>query len=434
MKLRQIEKLPKFLIDLKFAIGILIVIAIASSLGSFIEQDESKNFYEINYSNKNPIYGFITAKLIFALGLDHTYTTWWFLGLLVILAISLTGCTLTRQFPLLKNSKEYFFKKRKESYLNLPFVIKFKKNFYLNEKILLKLQNLNLYLYQNKNLIYGYRGLIGRISPILVHLSLLIILFGGGLGAFKNFKAQEILPKGEIFHIQNTIKIGNFTSLPNITTRVNDFWVEYNNEKINQFYSNLSILDNFGNELKNQTISVNNPLRFKDVDIYQSDWNLLGIRLKNQETKKIYEYPVFPLKEKTKSWITWVKTDSSINTLIFDQFQNTFTIYSEEGELLETKNLNEYINEKYAVIDLLPATGLLIKFDPSIKFIYLGFGLLIITTFLSYLPYTQFWVLDYSKNIWIGSSTNRGKIQLEIEFENLIREMENKISKNSFSK
>jgi cytochrome c biogenesis protein len=222
--------------------------------------------------------------------------------------------------------------------------------------------------------------------------------------------------------------------LPNLTTRVNDFWVEYNNEKINQFYSNLSILDNFGNELKNQTISVNNPLRFKDVDIYQSDWNLLGIRLKNQETKKIYEYPVFPLKEKTKSWITWVKTDSSINTLIFDQFQNTFTIYSEEGELLETKNLNEYINEKYAVIDLLPATGLLIKFDPSIKFIYLGFGLLIITTFLSYLPYTQFWVLDYSKNIWIGSSTNRGKIQLEIEFENLIREMENKISKNSFSK
>ena len=238
----------------------------------------------------------------------------------------------------------------------------------------------------------------------------------------------------KILKLKNTIKIGNFTSLPNFTTRVNDFWVEYNNEKINQFYSNLSILDNFGNELKNQTISVNNPLRFKNIDIYQSDWNLLGIRLKNQETKKIYEYPVFPLKEKTKSWITWVKTDSSINTLIFDQFQNTFTIYSEEGELLETKNLNEYINEKYAVIDLLPATGLLIKFDPSIKFIYLGFGLLIITTFLSYLPYTQFWVLDYSKNIWIGSSTNRGKIQLEIEFENLIREMENKISKNSFSK
>ena len=65
------------------------------------------------------------------------------------------------------------------------------------------------------------------------------------------------------------------TTLPNITTRINDFWVEYKNSKINQFYSNLSILDNYGNELKNQTISVNNPIHFKNIDFYQSDWNLI---------------------------------------------------------------------------------------------------------------------------------------------------------------
>jgi hypothetical protein len=57
-----------------------------------------------------------------------------------------------------------------------------------------------------------------------------------------------------------------------------------------------------------------------------------------------------------------------------------------------------------------------------------------LTTLLSYLPYTQFWVFENSKDIWIGSSTNRGKIQLEIEFENLIREMENKLYKSVFIK
>ena len=102
----------------------------------------------------------------------------------------------------------------------------------------MKLHNLNIYLYQKGNLIYGYKGLIGRISPILVHLSLIIILGGSTLGAFKNFKAQEVLPKGEIFHIQNPLKIGRLTALPNITTRINDFWVDYKNNKINQFYSN----------------------------------------------------------------------------------------------------------------------------------------------------------------------------------------------------
>ena len=434
MKKLKIQKIPKILIDLKFSILILAMIALASSFGSFIEQDESTNFYEENYPITKPIYGFITSKVILTLGLDHVYNTWWFLLLLLILSISLVGCTLTRQFPLLNNSKDYFFRKQENSFLILPFSIKLKNSFYLKEAILLKLQNLNLYLYQKGNLIYGYKGLIGRISPILVHLSLIIILGGSTLGAFKNFKAQEVLPKGEIFHIQNPLKIGRLTALPNITTRINDFWVDYKNNKINQFYSNLSILDNYGNELKNQTISVNNPIRFNNVDFYQSDWNLLGIGIKNIENNQIYEYPVFQLNKNAKSWITWVNDSAKTKSLVFDQLDNTFSVYDENGQYLSTKNIGESITSKYTVIDLLPSTGLLIKYDPSITLIYIGFGLLMLTTLLSYLPYTQFWVYESSKNVWIGSSTNRGKIQLEIEFENLTRELENKIYQSVFTK
>ena len=434
MKVLKIQKIPKILIDLKFSILILALIAFASSFGSFIEQDEPKNFYEINYPLEKPIYGFVNSKLILTLGLDHVYNTWWFLLLLLILGLSLIGCTLTRQFPLVQNSKEYFFRKQSNSFLKLPFSIKLKMNFYLKELILSKLQKLNLYIYQKGELIYGYKGLIGRISPILVHVSLIIILGGSTLGAFKNFKAQEILPKGEVFHIQNPLKIGRLTPLPNITTRVNEFWVDYKNNKINQFYSNLSILDNYGNELKNQTISVNNPIRFNNIDFYQSDWNLLGIRIKNIENNQIYEYPVFQLNKNAKSWITWVNDSSKTVSIVFDQLENTFSTYDEKGNFLKIRNIGDNITNKYVLIDLLPATGLLIKYDPSIELIYLGFGLLMLTTLLSYLPYTQFWVFENSKDIWIGSSTNRGKIQLEIEFENLIREMENKLYKSVFIK
>jgi cytochrome c biogenesis protein len=264
----------------------------------------------------------------------------------------------------------------------------------------------------------------------LVHLSLLIILGGAGIGAFKNFKAQEILPKGEIFHIQNPIKIGWLTPLPTVTTRVNDFWVEYKNNKIRQFYSNLSILDNYGREIKNQTISVNNPLRYKQIDFYQSDWNLIGIRVKLINKEKNYEFPVFPLQKSSKSWITWIKEGNINRTVVFDQLQNTFLVYDESGKFLGINNIGEEIDKKWIVSDLLPSTGLLIKYDPSIPVIYLGFGLLMITALLSYLPYTQFWIFEEIKNVWIGTSTNRGKIQLEIEFENIIREIENKLSQN----
>jgi cytochrome c biogenesis protein len=79
MKLLKIQKSFKILTDLKFAILILGLLALGSSLGSFIEQEESIQFYEENYANK--IYGIIDSKLILTFGLDHVYTTWWFLSL-----------------------------------------------------------------------------------------------------------------------------------------------------------------------------------------------------------------------------------------------------------------------------------------------------------------------------------------------------------------
>ena len=432
MKLFKVQKSLKIFTGVKFALFILALIAVASSLGSFIEQDQGLLFYKENYPISHPIFGFITWKFITFVGLDHVYRTWWFFLLLLFLVFSLISCTLTRQFPIFSNSKEYFFRKKKKSFLTLPFSVKVKNFFYLKETILLKIQDLHFYIYQKGNFLYGYKGLIGRISPILVHFSLILILFGSFLSAFNNFKVQEMLPKGEIFHLQNPIQIGWFTYLPTVTTRVNDFWVEYENSRIHQFYSNLSILDSFGNEIQQQTISVNNPLRYRNIDFYQSDWNLLGIRFQTLKNNIIYESPFFSLEKTSKSWITWM-TDSETNlTLVFDQLQNTFLLYDQSGNFLNVHNVGDLIGSTFFVLDILPSTGLQIKYDPSIFIIYLGFGLLMLTACLSYLPYTQIWIFHQGEISWLGGSTNRGKIQLEIEFENLVRYIERLLSKNIF--
>ena len=55
-----------------------------------------------------------------------------------------------------------------------------------------------------------------------------------------------------------------------------------------------------------------------------------------------------------------------------------------------------------------------------------------LTALLSYLPYTQIWIFKENNNTWIGSTTNRGKINLEIEFENLIRTIEEDLKQNIF--
>jgi cytochrome c biogenesis protein len=430
-----LKKSLKVFTNLKFAIANLLVIAIFSSLGSFIEQDENITYYQENYPVEKPIYGFITWKSIIFAGLDHVYTNWWFILLLIILVISLVTCTFTRQFPLLFNAKEYFFKKYSSSFLKLPFSVRIKNIYYLKENILNKIQNLNFYIFQYGDLIYGYRGLIGRISPILVHVSLIIILGGSSWGAFNNFKAQEILPKGEIFHIQNPIKIGVITALPELNGRINEFWVEYSNNRIRQFYSNLSILDSDGNELKNQTISVNNPLRYKNIDFYQSDWNLLGIRIEEtNKDKPILEIPLFSLEKNSKTWLTWIQTDNNITrTITLDKLENNLNVYDEKGIFLKTINVGD-VFEGRKIVEIIPATGLQIKYDPSILIIYFGFGLLMVTAFLSYLPYTQIWIYNNGKICWLGSLTNRGKINLEIEFEKLTREIEKTLYKTKFKK
>ena len=88
--------------------------------------------------------------------------------------------------------------------------------------------------------------------------------------------------------------------------------------------------------------------------------------------------------------------------------------------------------DEHKVIEIIPSTGLQIKYDPSIPIIYAGFGLLMVTAFLSYLPYTQIWIYNKQDTCWLGSLTNRGKINLEIEFENLIREIEKILVRSPF--
>ena len=143
MKFKKVQTYIRLFTDLKFAIFVLFLIVFASSLGSIIEQDEPISFYEEKYPSVHPIYGFIDSKFILQLGLDHVYTVWWFLLLLIILGICLICCTITRQFPTFVNSKKFFFQKEKKSFQPFPFFVQMKVMGYTKELMIAKIQNLN---------------------------------------------------------------------------------------------------------------------------------------------------------------------------------------------------------------------------------------------------------------------------------------------------
>jgi len=415
----------KTIADLRFAIFILLVIANLSIIGTVIEQDQSIETYKLNYPLTNRVFGFLSWDIILKFGFDHIYTTWWFITLILLFGLSLLTCTSLQQLPSLKIARRcQFFRTTQQFYrLNISTNLQ-----YLSlPQILFKIKEKNYSIFQQKNIIYCYKGLIGRLAPIIVHFSMIIILFGTIVGSISGFKAQEIIPKTETFHIQNILNNGQCTLIPKVAIRINDFWITYTKQTtITQFYSDLSILNLDGNEIKRKTIFVNSPVKYNGIDYYQTDWNLIGLRIKNKDSS-IFQYPFINLPgNKEKLWLTWISTNSQLNeglTLLIDNLQGYCSVYNQIGNFIGNLELNESLKIKNSItlIDILSSTGLQVKSDPGILLIYLGFLFLMISTLISYITYSQLWIVQDKKELFIGGNTTRATFDFELEFLRLIK-------------
>jgi cytochrome c biogenesis protein len=420
------QKIFRLVADLRFSIFILLLISVFSITGTVIEQDQSIETYKLNYPLTNPIFGFLTWDLILQFGLDHVYKTWWFFTLIFLFGLSLISCTFLQQLPSLKIARRcQFFRTTGQFYrLKISTILS---NFSFN-KILASIKEKDYSVFQQKNIIYCYKGLIGRIAPILVHFSMILVLLGTIIGSLFGFKAQEIVPKTENFHIQNILNNGQLTIIPNTSARINDFWITYTkNRTISQFYSDISILNNQGNEIERKTIAVNSPLISKGIYYYQTDWNLIGLRFQNL-ADEVLEYPLVNISSgnQSKIWLTWIASNDSLNEgiiAIIDNLEGYCSIYNETGKFLGNIELNETanLNQPITFSEIISSTGLQIKTDPGIPIIYSGFFFLMLSTLVSYITYSQIWMIQKNQKLFIGGTTNRASFDFELEFFKFIK-------------
>ena len=414
--------LIKFLADLRFAIFLLLLIASFSIIGTIIEQDQAKEFYEQNYPLATNL---LSYKSILFFGFDHIYKTWWFLFLIFIFGTSLITCTVLQQLPSFKIAKRCQFLRTPIQFQKLKIKNTLPSKFL--STFIFKLNHLKYSIFQQYEIIYSYKGLIGRIAPILVHASLILILLGSVVGSLGGFNSQELISKTQSFTIQNILTRGKFTKIPSITTRLNDFWITYTKQTtINQFYSDLSFIDPSGKELNHKIISVNHPGIYKNITFYQTDWDLSGIRFKSDNNKTI-QYPLIPAStnSKNKIWITWVpfknKVDDGVIILV-NNLHGYVSVYNKIGQFLSNLQINEklFLPNTLGFIDIITLTGLQIKTDPGIFIIYTGFAFLMLSTLISYFTYSQIWLILNNGDIFIGGNTNRAKFEFELEFKRVL--------------
>tara|TARA_B100000683_G_scaffold265986_1_gene297676 strand:+ start:571 stop:1884 length:1314 start_codon:yes stop_codon:yes gene_type:complete len=414
------------LANLKFAIGMLFLIGFLIAVGTFIEQDQSLSFYKINYPENAPIFGFVDWRFIFFLKLNKIYTSYWFAVILLVFASSLIACTFTTQLPSLKKFKLWQFRMYSKQFEQLNSLNNLDCS---SNNLAYKLHKKNYHLFRQNKKNYAYSGLLGRIGPIFVHFSILFLILGSTWSAFSGYTAQQIIPRGEIFHIQNLLKSGNTSYVPqSFSWRVNDFWITYTNElKTNQFYSDLSLLDNQGFEIQRKTIFVNEPFLYKDLTLYQTDWDILGLKLKVDKTRTI-QIPVKKLNTNgRKFWIGTIPVNvingKSVNytVLINDLFGNLF-LYDDNGKLIRECLIGEDIKLNTNTInfsEFITTTGLQIKTDFGIPLVYFSFLLLMLSVYISFISYSQIWEFETTTDLIVGGKSNRAVLFFQEELKRI---------------
>jgi cytochrome c biogenesis protein len=469
--------------SLPLAISEFLAIAGFSALGTVIEQNKGTAWYVQNYPTETPSFGFIDYPLIFSLGLDRVYTQWYFVSLLVALAASLTACTFTRQLPVWRVSADWKFLDRPSALLNMEEAESLPRAKASDFAERLAKRGYQVFVKGKK--MYAFKGLIGRLAPIGVHAGLLLTLGGAAYSGLGGRGGSVMVPEGASFEIAQGLGRGaRFAPVPDAardSVVVNDFTIEYlPNGQVSQFFSDLSVVDGRdGREKQRKTISVNVPLRQGGVTMYQTDWEIASVRVRVEEkAETISAGDSGPAPETTpgiengasvvsaslesssrekgdalllpmanlegrgdfrgRIWGTLLplnpgNPDETLAkkgvTFLARDFQSV-AIYASDGSFAGVRRPGSgrpiaVDGVRLVVEDMKGSTGLELKTDPGVPWVYAGFAGLMVTSFLSLLSHSQVWAVETKDGalLHVGGRSNRAKEEFKTELDEILEDM-----------
>jgi cytochrome c biogenesis protein len=497
------KRLLSRLSSLPLAIADLAALAAMSAVGTVIEQGKSLDYYQETYPIGAPgLAGLVNWRTITALHLDGVYASPAFLGACALLAACLAACTATRQWPAARVARAWRFARTPEAAYaqaktpggggqgSAGVAAALPAGRAADLGAALAARGYQVFVQRgaggggeggegetsssssSPTCLYAFKGLAGKLGPIAVHASLLLTLAGTAVGALGGCRGQALAPVGTAFPPAAVLAPASPLARPppgarGTLLRVDGFDVLYRDDgSVSQFVSDLSIIDDEGGGgsgdadrvLASGRISVNVPLRYRGLTVYQADYGIAALTVTAPASPLSpagggpFKLPAAELSGGAagvsgRAWATFLPLPDSAAgggsgggggaapptpapsttprgvTLLARDFQ-TVVLYSADGSFAGVRRPGSgkpitVDGMEIVVGDVVGSTGLELKADPGVPTVYAGFAGLMVSTLVSYLSHSQVWAVEDAATgrLAVGGRTNRAALGFKEELE-----------------
>ena len=447
----------RFFSSVKLAIVLLIILAIASILGTVIPQMPQRESVEFARGLSPGMF-----KLFSFINLFDMYHSLWFRLLIGCLALNLIICSMDRFPATLKKFRVRPGVDRSKPFQNLPLNQTFPADGNVEDTanqvagfIKGRYKKIQRKHAGDRYYFSGEKGKYSRFGVYLVHLSVLIIVIGGLMGSFFGFDGYINIVEGEQI---DAIELRKQTAPLKLgfEVRCDKFTVDfYENGAPREYRSELSFFVN-GKEVKKGNLLVNHPIKFRGITFYQSSYgNIPGnkVRLKIVRHASEHEFidmeveqgNSFPLPG-NEGQFQVLKVDANLRGMMgpaalisirheqgeetrFWVFQNWETLQNRfPKQMLQAPMLNPSAFKPYTFylegLESKFYTGLQVNRDPGVSFVWIGCFLMIGGFFVTFfMSHRRIWVRVSSakqgSTISIAGTSNKDPVGLQRELAHL---------------
>ncbi|MFA7746153.1 cytochrome c biogenesis protein ResB [Salinicoccus roseus] len=462
------DKIWIFFTSVRVGVSIILAITVAAAIGTIFPQEyyipigvDPGEHYQENYGTLGYLY--------YSLGFHNLYSSWWFLILNGLLALSIIAASIDRGIPLFKSLKNQRVKKhdsffrRQRLFLNTErpantnsLIDAFSKKRYKVRK------DGNSYLLE--------KGRLSRYGPYINHIGLILLLFGSMLRFFPGMYVDELiyLNEGETEEIPTTqgqyyIKNERFVidTYEKEDGEVFQQALSEGSDLVSNFQTDITFYENNSadivgsspdlEEIDEYSIRVNHPFSFGSYELYQSSYDnsqlkAMTFRVEDASGNTIGDNFTINLDDPDSQFA--VSEDISVNMRAYSpdflEVADNGTLVSatpvptnpafvfevtngQESELslLQIMNStditenNEY-NIRFVGAEEHIATVLTVKKDHTIPFIATGFIIFLIGLSVgSYINHRRIWI-KADDDFMLAAHTNKNYFGMKREINDVL--------------